>query len=120
TYPAQATWQGGLVAPAYGLYTLQIQGGEGQAQIDGRVALDTKAGAGSALPAREKIDLVLAKGMHDVRLTGTLADANARLALLWGTEGTTPAAVAPNYLFRGPTGGVGPEILHGGTTPPTH
>jgi|GEM_PF-814550 len=111
TFPATATWDGGLVAPGYGFYTFVFQGGaDGALAVDGRPVLDTRAPAGKGLPAAQTADLVLARGLHTVRLTGTLADPQARLAVLWGPTGLGPLAVSPRYLYTGPTGGLSGEV----------
>ncbi len=103
-YPATAVWQGGLVAPGYGLYTLSLAGPAGaQLAIDGRVVL--QGGAGGS-PDGTQATLVLARGTHDVRLTGTLADARTSLVVHWGAAGSALLPVAPQYLFSGSTGGL--------------
>jgi DNA-binding beta-propeller fold protein YncE/4-amino-4-deoxy-L-arabinose transferase-like glycosyltransferase len=106
-YPATATWQGGLVAPAYGTYTFSVQGADDAVlSIDGREVLNVAASG--------KLDanVVLAKGVHDVRLTGTLRDASTRVDLLWSSGGGPAGAIEPQFLYNGPTGG-----LSGGVGP---
>ncbi|MEO8286317.1 MAG: glycosyltransferase family 39 protein [Chloroflexota bacterium] len=108
-YPAQAEWHGGLVAPTYGAYTLALDesGGPSGAklELDGKVVLEAKPGT-----PHPKADMVLAKGMHEVRLTGTLRDANTKFAVTWAGLGNTPGNIEPLYFFNGPTGGLSGQI----------
>ncbi len=109
TYPAAATWEGGLVAPRYALYTLALDGGaDARLAVDGQVVLDAQAGA-------REIDLVLARGVHDVRLSGTLAEPGARPAVRWAAAGSPPVAVAAGYLYHGTTGGLSGAVWPGTT-----
>jgi 4-amino-4-deoxy-L-arabinose transferase-like glycosyltransferase len=111
TYPAQATWQGGLVAPAYGLYRFVLLGGTDiRFEVDGRVVLDTPSSFLQQMPATREVTMVLAKGVHDVRLKGTLGDPNDTLALQWEHAGSPLAPVDRNYLYAGPTGGLAGEV----------
>jgi streptogramin lyase len=109
TYPAQAAWQGDLVAPNYGLYTFSMTGA-GRLEIDGAVVLDANAPAGKPDGAARLVDRVLAKGSHTVRLSGVLADAQTRLDVLWAPGGTVPAPIAAAYLYHGPSGGLSGEV----------
>ncbi|HUS16248.1 MAG TPA: PA14 domain-containing protein, partial [Chloroflexia bacterium] len=118
-YPAAAAWDGAFVAPSYGLYTFTLKG-DGKLTIDGRLVLDAAAATESKLPAADHIELVLAKGIHDVRLTGTLATAAARVDVLWGPTGGTPTAMRATYLYHGAaglTGGLSAEVWPG--SPPS-
>jgi sugar lactone lactonase YvrE len=105
SYPAQATWEGGLVAPTYGQYVFAVQGGDGVLAIDGTAVLTA---TGSA-PEQRQVTLALAKGMHDVRLQGTLHDAQTRLDLRWGNAPSSLSAIPANFLYNGPTGGLSGE-----------
>jgi sugar lactone lactonase YvrE/4-amino-4-deoxy-L-arabinose transferase-like glycosyltransferase len=109
TYPAQAAWQGDLVAPNYGLYTFSLTGA-GRLEIDGAVVLDATAPAGQPDGAARQVDRVLAKGSHTVRLSGVLANAQTRLDVLWAPGGTVPAPIAAAYLYHGPSGGLSGEV----------
>ena len=100
-------WQGGLVAPTYGLYTFALPGG-GKLEVDGATALDTQAAGGA-----RQTTLALARGMHDVRLSATLANAQARVELQWGGFNTALGPTPPQYLFNGPTGGLSGELAPG-------
>lgn len=100
-YPLQATWEGGLVAPQYGTYSFLTDGNASDVklEIDGQV-----------LTTGVTSELVLARGVHEVRLSGTLADANAKLRLLWAGAGAPPEPVQPTFLYKGPSGGLTGEV----------
>jgi 4-amino-4-deoxy-L-arabinose transferase-like glycosyltransferase len=82
SFPSSAVWQGGLVVPAYGTYTLQVTGG-GTLELDGEVIIGPEQ-------SDVGVQRVLAKGVHQVRLTGTIRDASTRIEVLWG-GGSGPA-----------------------------
>jgi sugar lactone lactonase YvrE len=106
-YPARAEWKGGLVAPSYGVYSFQVRGtGDAKLEIDGRVFFDEATqgdGAG-------EVQVVLAKGLHDVRLTGTLRDVNSRIEVLWAAGGSQFLPIEARLLYKGPTGGLSAEV----------
>src|SRR5205814_798408 len=105
-YPAKAAWQGGIVAPVYGLYTFVLGSGAlGKVELDGRLVLDNEAVASNPASVSQ-VELVLAKGLHEVRLSGTLAGAKQGLPLRWALDGSTPRPVESKYLFSGTTGGL--------------
>ncbi|HEX8229359.1 MAG TPA: glycosyltransferase family 39 protein [Chloroflexia bacterium] len=110
SYPLKATWEGGLVAPQYGIYSFVINGdvADGKLELDGRTVL----GDAEFKPG-EAVEMVLAKGVHEVRLSGTLVDANSKLRLQWAGGGGAPQAVQPRFLYKGPTGGLTAELVHG-------
>jgi sugar lactone lactonase YvrE/4-amino-4-deoxy-L-arabinose transferase-like glycosyltransferase len=110
TFPVQAEWKGGLVAPQYGTYRFSLAGtGDGKLELDGQTILEQTSGSG---PGGEPltVEMVLAKGIHDVRLTGSLADANAQLQVQWASGGTLLEPIDPLFLFNGPTGGLSGEL----------
>ena len=101
SYPMTATWQGGLVAPDYGQYTFTISGASDAVfEIDGEVLLD------AANPDKLKATRVLARGTHEVRVSGTLADPNMKIDLLWAGGSGTPLAIGSNFLYNGVLGGL--------------
>lgn len=104
-YPAQASWQGGLVAPAYGTYTFTLGGNAktGKLEIDGHVVL------GEGAPTSEAGKLVLAKGVHKVHLSGVLADASGKLSLGWSSDGNDPQPIESRFLYKGQQGGLSVE-----------
>ncbi len=108
TYPARAEWKGGLVAPSYGVYTFEVSGtGDARLEIDGRVFFDEASPGGAQ---SRSVQVVLARGIHDVRLSGTLRDAHSRIEALWSPGGSPPAPIQPRLLYAGPTGGLSAEV----------
>lgn len=103
-YPAQASWEGGLVAPSYGTYAFSLKGKNLKLVIDGR---EVASGSGSSIAP---VNVVLARGLHEVRLSGDLTGPSDAIKLLWGTDGSATAPVPPLYLFRGPLGGLSVEF----------
>jgi DNA-binding beta-propeller fold protein YncE len=110
-YPATATWQGGLVAPTYGAYTLALDGASEEVTLvlDGRTLLTVPALDPNTPAGTRQVEMVLAKGLHDIRLSGTLRDANSKLQLLWSSGGPL-TSIESKFLYNGPTGGLLGEI----------
>ncbi|HKP53411.1 MAG TPA: glycosyltransferase family 39 protein [Chloroflexia bacterium] len=112
SYPSTATWQGGLVVPTYGAYTLALNGVAADVTLvlDGRTMLTLPALDLVKPPEGERqVELVLAKGLHDIRLSGTLRDANGKLQLQWSSGGPL-VPIESRFLYNGPTGGLLGEI----------
>ena len=106
TYPATATWEGGLVAPTYAQYAFGVQAtGAFTLTVDGTVVLTA---TGGTVPA--PITLALAKGIHDVRLSGTLAGPQSRIDVRWGNNAANLSPIPANFLYNGPTGGLSGEV----------
>ncbi|MDQ2806156.1 MAG: glycosyltransferase family 39 protein, partial [Chloroflexota bacterium] len=102
SYPLTAEWSGGLVAPAYGNYRLELTAPAGATlELDGRDLLTVPAGSTTALESH----IALAKGVHQVRLAGTLAAPDGTVALRWGTDSSSLTSVARPFLWNGPAGG---------------
>ncbi|MDQ5824670.1 MAG: glycosyltransferase family 39 protein [Chloroflexota bacterium] len=110
SYPLKAAWEGGLVAPQYGIYSFVINGDvqDAKLELDGRTVL-----GGAAFKPGEAAELVLAKGVHEVRLSGTLVSGSSKLSLQWGGAGGAPQAVQPRFLYKGPAGGLTAELVQG-------
>jgi 4-amino-4-deoxy-L-arabinose transferase-like glycosyltransferase len=108
-YPANAKWSGGLVAPGYATYHFKLDAPAGATlTLDGRTVVEATPGLVA------EADLVLAKGIHDVELSGVLDQGQHRIDLRWGS-GTNVAQlfpVVPQYLWGGRRG-----ILLGQTYP---
>lgn len=99
TYPLQAEWTGGLVVPAYGKYQLRLSAPAGAAfEIDGRAIVS----ATGSLPADTQV--ALARGVHPVRLVGTLASPRGQVELRWGTDQGLLVPVSRLLLWNGPLG----------------
>ena len=99
-FPAQVTWSAGLVAPNYGVYSFEVRGrDDARLEIDGRAVVE---GDGA-------VEMALAKGLHDVRLTGTWVE-GARVGLLWASPGAPPAPIPSRLIYDGPSGGLSGEF----------
>jgi hypothetical protein len=100
SYPAPAQWTGGIVAPEYGRYVFELDSlGGGLLELDGKVLLTVPPDAQAS--ARQEI--VLARGLHNIRLAGTLESANGRIDMKWGTTGDL-WPVAQRFLWNGAPG----------------
>ena len=87
--------------PAYGTYRLELTAPAGATlELDGRSLVTVPTGS----PALES-HIALAKGVHQVRLTGTLAAPDGTVALRWGTDSSPLAPVGRPFLWAGPLGG---------------
>jgi 4-amino-4-deoxy-L-arabinose transferase-like glycosyltransferase len=111
-FPAVGTWQGGLVAPTYGAYTLALDGAASNVTLvlDGRTVLTLPALDPTTPPEGRQIEMVMAKGLHDVRLSGTLQETGSQLQLLWASGGPL-LPIESTFLYNGPTGGLLGEIV---------
>ena len=76
--------------------------------IDGEVRLQRDAAAPTG--QENRVELVLAKGLHSVRLSGTLQDDASRVRIGWATGEAQAAPIEPGFLFRGSTGGLSGEV----------
>ncbi|MEO8287332.1 MAG: PA14 domain-containing protein [Chloroflexota bacterium] len=114
TYPAAATWEGGLIAPSYGLYTFSLRGtGDARLTIDGQVRLEESSTTQPSPEKQTRIELVLAKGMHDVRLSGTLLNRDSSVEVGWAPGRSQTRLVEAKYLYdghKGTTGGLSGEV----------
>lgn len=104
TFPATAQWQGGLVAPSFGAYTFSLSASEPGAKLDLDGSTILQAGGPPT------VQMVLAKGLHDIKLSGTLASATSRLSVAWAPGNGQAVPVEPLYLFNGPTGGLSGQV----------
>jgi sugar lactone lactonase YvrE len=106
SYPVQAKWTGNLMAPTFGRYRLALQStGPARLVIDGTPVLTT--GVGTAQPEHE---VILARGLHDIELTGTLASATSRVTVTWQAGGSEPAPIQRKFLWSGPGRALDGEI----------
>ena len=100
TYPADAEWIGGLVVPVYGLYDFNLDSPSGGAlEIDGKLVLTTTQ---SVEPIEATV--VLARGVHSVRLTGKMESESSQVSLRWGAGTGALAPVPRELLWDGPRG----------------
>ena len=109
-YPLAVAWQGGLAVPAYGTYLLNLLApGGATLVIDGRTVLTAPAGGATAVEVR----VVLAEGLHTVRLAGTLLSPQSPIALRWGTDTGVLVPVGRPFLWNGPLGTLRGETFAG-------
>jgi sugar lactone lactonase YvrE len=111
-FPVEASWQSGLVAPTYGFYTFYLTGKNAGLSIDGRAVLSPDP---SSDPQRS-VSVVLAKGIHDVILTGFMDNPLSPVQLLWVARDGDPAVIDSRFLYVGPngtTGGLSGEVVEG-------
>lgn len=110
TYPVSVEWQGGLIAPAYGLYRFVLKApADTVLEIDGHTALTVEATSN----APQTTPVALARGTHRVRLQGALTNANSRIELYWGVAGGPTNPVAHQYLWDGVQGDLYGQIYLG-------
>jgi hypothetical protein len=87
-YPFQVTWSGGLLAPEYGAYALQVQASaECTLELDGQATMQG--------PGVQDRQVVLAQGVHALYLDCQVV-APGDLRLMWGT----PSEPAPHLVPR--------------------
>jgi sugar lactone lactonase YvrE len=102
SFPATAAWQGSIVAPSMGRYRVAIEAqGAGSLVVNGRTVLTTTAEAPKA-----ETELVLARGPHEVTLTGAMPEAQSQVRLQWAPVGSELAPVARQFLWNGPGQGL--------------
>ncbi|HKP53410.1 MAG TPA: PA14 domain-containing protein [Chloroflexia bacterium] len=105
-YPISATWTTNIVAPSAGSFRFALDApGDGSLIIDGQPFLATSAGS-----THIEGELALARGPHEITLTGALADAAQKVKLEWTTGGTAFTPVPRQYLWNGPGRGLLGEI----------
>jgi 4-amino-4-deoxy-L-arabinose transferase-like glycosyltransferase len=103
-FPARTSWEGALLARDGGATTVTLNGGGDAAlEVDGRLVARESGAPGSAKP----VAILLAKGLHDVHLTGTLAGPRSRI-----TAGF-PRPPEPRLLFRSSVGGLTGDVWSG-------
>ena len=100
------------MAPVYGAYTFYVTGSGTGLEIDGRamLAVDPQA------DTQRSVNVVLAKGLHDVKLTGTMDNALSRVDLLWAGQNGDPIVIDTRFLYVGPSGtsgGLSGEVVAG-------
>src|SRR5579872_2446551 len=96
-YPARVTWNGGLVAPAYGTFLFRATSPRGaQLSID-RVPVRVKS-PGTVAAIR------LAIGVHSVTFSITVQSSHANVSLDWAIPGSRLRSVERRYLWDGAIG----------------
>jgi hypothetical protein len=103
-FPAHASWDGAFLARDGGARTVTLHGaGDAALEVDGRLVGRESGAPGSAKP----VAILLAKGLHDVRLTGTLGGPSDRI-----TAGF-PRPPEARLLFRSAVGGLTGDVWSG-------
>jgi hypothetical protein len=99
-YPFEAGWNGGLLAPTYGTYTLHLDlPGEARLILDGQHVMSG--------PAPLTRQIVLAQGLHELYLHTTLS-APGKVRLSWQPPGASEIeAIPPGAFYRGMQPGSG-------------
>jgi hypothetical protein len=92
-YPFEAVWNGGLLAPEYGVYTLHVDApGEYTLHLDDRVVLSG--------PGPQERQIVMAEGVHALYLDCQVAGPGT-VRLAWATPGdATLRPVPQDALYR--------------------
>jgi 4-amino-4-deoxy-L-arabinose transferase-like glycosyltransferase len=105
-YPARSSWAGAFVATESGPKSVTLRGaGDAALHVDGRLVARENGAPGSARP----VVLFLARGLHEVRLDGSLTTAASRI-----TAGI-PGPLEPRLIFRSSVGGLLGEVWSGET-----
>jgi 4-amino-4-deoxy-L-arabinose transferase-like glycosyltransferase len=103
-YPSTVLWEGALVAPAYGRYRYTLSADAGASlSIDG-----IETASGGASPAI--LDVVLARGLHEVRLSGVLKSPETGIVVTSAFEAEAAQPIARRLLFRRVLGGLTGEV----------
>jgi 4-amino-4-deoxy-L-arabinose transferase-like glycosyltransferase len=108
SYPARVLWEGSLVAPAYGRYRFTLSGQPG-ARLSLDEAFET-AGQGVSAASPKALELLLARGLHHVRLSGLLGNPESQIVVASAFEAEAAQPIARRYLFRESLGGLTGEV----------
>ena len=105
-YPVEARWEGSFIAPKYGLYRFHVESAAGaDLSIDGTRVSTAKS------------PIVLARGVHELRLRGTLSDDRTRIVLRWGAVDAGLETIPRRLLWTGTGRGFSGEIRSLGKDP---
>ncbi len=89
-YPSPMRWTAGLRVAEYWNYTVEIGPGPAQLTLDGSSVLTMPAGT-----ARQAVTLALARGLHTVEYSGTLAQPGLPALFRWGVVPESASDAAP-------------------------
>jgi 4-amino-4-deoxy-L-arabinose transferase-like glycosyltransferase len=106
-FPSTVLWEGGLVAPAYGRYRYTLAADAGaRLAIDGiEIASGPQTG-----PSPATLELVLARGLHEVRLSGVLKSPETPIVVTSAFEAEAAQPIARRLLLRRVLGGLTGEV----------
>jgi DNA-binding beta-propeller fold protein YncE len=97
-YPVRAAWSGQVVAPAYGRYKFSLDNADDAALVvDGQEILSTSAGS-----PHSEVDLLLARGVHDIHLEGIMQSDADRISVQWQVGGGEFTPIPKQYIWQGP------------------
>ncbi|HET9495693.1 MAG TPA: glycosyltransferase family 39 protein, partial [Chloroflexia bacterium] len=97
-YPVRASWTGQIVAPAYGRYKFSLENqGDALIVLDGQEVAVTSPGA-----PRAEVELLLARGVHDIYVEGALQSEADQVAVQWQVGGSAFEPIARQFIWQGP------------------
>ena len=103
-YPASVRWEGGLYAPAYGVYNLELSSADAQGKpapvalyLDGQEWL--KLDGSTAMTTTK---LAFAQGWHNISLRAALPNASQRVSLRWRAPAAKLSDIPSSDFFNGP------------------
>ena len=104
-YPVRARWAGGLFSPQFALRRFRLLGPDGaRLRIDGALVASVQEGGVAEGEA------ALARGLHALEVTGSLADASTQIALQWSGGLDAWTAIPRRLLWSGPGRGLVGEV----------
>jgi 4-amino-4-deoxy-L-arabinose transferase-like glycosyltransferase len=105
SYPARANWHGAFLCPISGPRKVTLAGsGDAKVWVDRRMITREVGAPNSA----KSVDLLLARGLHEVRLEGTLGGRSGRITVGF------PKPVDSKFLFCCPVGVFSGEVWNRG------
>jgi sugar lactone lactonase YvrE len=81
--------------------------------LDGRTLMGRHGVAGIGSQPPRAVEVILARGLHDLRLEAVLAAADSTIGLEWTPPEGEPASIPLALLYQGPSGGLAGEIWTG-------
>jgi 4-amino-4-deoxy-L-arabinose transferase-like glycosyltransferase/sugar lactone lactonase YvrE len=96
-YPVAANWTSSIVVPVYGTYHAVFDAPAGSSvTVDDVRVLTTNASS-----THVETGLALARGLHAIRVSGSLATSATKITFLWSPAGESPAPVPRAILWSG-------------------
>jgi sugar lactone lactonase YvrE len=112
-YPVRVTWRATLSAPQYGIYAFAASGAALELAIDGRVLIGKPGVAAGGTQVPSTVEVVLARGLHEIELGAQLATPASSVGLKWTPPHEAAAPVPSALLSQSPSGGLAGEIWTG-------
>jgi len=105
-YPTTAQWLGGLVSPSDGTFRIELDApAGGTLSIDSRQVLTATAGAQPTIS-----NMVLSRGVHTLKLQGTMESATTTIRLLWSKDNSEMVPVGREFLWGGSQGALTGQV----------